>query len=243
MILGIQTTDPSPRPTFNFTAKLFSYMKLNWDGPHMPLLAPIIVGPAGGDGADAVTAGAATANKVPPPPPPPAVPPTHTFSSFPGPSTASQDTPVRDLTPMREPTLVREPTPSPVREPTPFWEPNPDSPRPLSPPPYPRSEDVGPTTSTKPPSPTRQTSFQEDISEGGGDDVSLSKSNEAPPTTATTTGGGAEDSAALTDLSLKLDMCMNRVTTLENEPGVTKKVLGGVVLKLVSRVKRLEGLL
>nr|GEV17539.1 hypothetical protein [Tanacetum cinerariifolium] len=80
------------------------------------------------------------------------------------------------------------------------------------------------TTSRRLPSPTRQTSFQKDISKGGSDSVSLPKSNDAPPTTA---AGGAEDSAALTDLSLKLDMCINRVTTLENELGVTKKVLGG----------------
>nr|GEU74838.1 retrovirus-related Pol polyprotein from transposon TNT 1-94 [Tanacetum cinerariifolium] len=37
--------------------------------------------------------------------------------------------------------------------------------------------------------------------------------------------------------------CINRVTSLENELGVTKKVLGCAVLKLVTRVKRLEGLL
>nr|GEX34006.1 hypothetical protein [Tanacetum cinerariifolium] len=126
------------------------------DGPHMPLLAPMLVVPAGGDGADTAAAGAAATNEVPPPPPPPDVPPIHTSSSTPGPFTAAQDTPVRDPTPMREPT---------------------------------------------------------------------------------------PDSVALTDLSLKLDRCINRVTTLENELGVTKKVLGGVVLKLVSRVKRLEGIL
>nr|GEV78746.1 hypothetical protein [Tanacetum cinerariifolium] len=263
MILGIQTTDPSPRPTFDFTAKLFSNMKLNWDGPHMLLLAPILVVHAGEDGADAAAAGAAAAHEVPPPPPPPPVtppldlPPTHT------PSTATQDTP------------MREPTPSPVREPTTFWEPTPVPPRPPSPPPCTRSEEVGPTTSTagndsisiedslrpfkpwptfqttpsntttstRPPSPTRQTSFLEDISEGGGGYVSSPKSNEAPPTIAAPTGGGAEDSVALTDLSLKLDRCINRVTALENELGVTKKVLGGAVMKLVSRVKRLEGIL
>nr|GEU48374.1 copia protein [Tanacetum cinerariifolium] len=204
MILGIQTTDPSPRPTFDFTAKLFSNMKLNWDGPHMPLLAPMLVVPAGGDGADAAAAGAAAANEVPPPSPPPDVPPTHTSSSTPGPSLAAQDTPVREPTPVRAPTPVREPTPSPVREPTAFREPTPASPRPLSPPPYPRSEEVGPTTSTRPPSPTRQTSFQEDISKGGGDYVSLPKSNEAPPTTAATATGGAEDSAVLIDYLLSL---------------------------------------
>nr|GEX64072.1 xylulose kinase-1 [Tanacetum cinerariifolium] len=157
MILGIQTSDPSPRPAFDFTTKLFSNMKLNWDGPHMPLLAPMLVVPAGGDGADAAVAGATAANEVPPPPPPPVtpspnVPPTHTSSSTPGPSTAEHDTP------------VKEPTP---------------------------------------------------------------------------TAGGAEDSAALTDLSLKLDRCINRVRTLENKLGVTKKVLGGAVLKLFSKVKKL----
>nr|GEU95120.1 hypothetical protein [Tanacetum cinerariifolium] len=203
-------------------------MKLNWDGPHMPLLAPMLVVPAGGDGADAVAAGAAAANEVPPPPPapvtpPPNVPPTHTSSSTPGPSTTAQDTHVRDPTPMREPTPVREPTPSPVREPTTFPEPTPEPPRP-----------------SLPPCPTKQTSFIEDISEDGDGCVSSPKSNKAPPTTA---AGGAEDSVALTDLSLKLDRYINRVTTLENEFGVTKKVFGGVVLNLVSRVKRLEGIL
>nr|GEY00593.1 copia protein [Tanacetum cinerariifolium] len=228
----------------------------------------IQVVPVGGDGADA-----AAANEVPPPPPPPLTPPpdappTHTSSSTQGPSTAAQDTPIRDPTP------VKEPTPSPVREPTTFWEPAPEPPKPPSPP-CTRSEEVGPitftagndsisiedplrpfkpwptsqttpfntTTSTRPPSPTRQTSFLEDINEGGGGYVSSPKSNEAPLTTAATAVDGVEDSVALTDLSLKLDRCINRVTTLENELGVTKKVLGGAVLKLVSRVKRLEGIL
>nr|GEX22979.1 hypothetical protein [Tanacetum cinerariifolium] len=238
---GIQTSDTSPKPTFDFTAKLFSNMKLSWDGPHMPLLAFMLVVLAGGDGADAVAAGAAAVHDVSPPP---IVPLIH---STPGPSSASQVTPmreltlVRDLTPMRDPTLmtdptpVREPTPSPVREPTH------DSPRPPSPPP--RTEEVGPTTSTRPPNPTRHTSIHEDISEGGGDFVSSPQSNEAPQTPAATAAGRAEDFAALTALSLKLDRCLHRVTTLENELGITKKVLGGVVLKLVTRVKRLEGLL
>nr|GEZ94987.1 hypothetical protein [Tanacetum cinerariifolium] len=105
MILGIQTTDPSPRPTFDFTAKLFSNMKLNWDGPHMPLLSPMLVVPAVGDGADAVAAGAAAAHDVSPPP---IVPPTH---STPGPFSAPQVTPVREPTSVRDPTPVREPTP------------------------------------------------------------------------------------------------------------------------------------
>nr|GEZ14038.1 copia protein [Tanacetum cinerariifolium] len=207
---GIQTTDPSPRPTFDFIAKLFSNMKLNYDGPHMPLLAPMLVVPASGDGADAVAAHDVL---------PPSVTPTHSYSSIPGPSSTPQS--------------------SPMREPTP--EPTPDFPRPPFPPP--RSEEVGPTTSIIPPSPTRKPSFHADISEGGGDFVSLPKSNEAPQTLAATTAGGAEDSPALTALSLKLERCINRVTSLENKLSITKKVLGGAVLKLVTRVKRLKGLL
>nr|GEU64217.1 ribonuclease H-like domain-containing protein [Tanacetum cinerariifolium] len=171
-------------------------------------LAPMLVVLAGGDGTDAVAVGAAATHDVPPPPPPHIVPPRHSSSFTSRPSTVAQATLMREPTPVREPTPIREPTPSPVREPTPFREPTPDSLRPPSPPPYPRSEEVSLTTSTRPP-----------------------------------TAGGVEDSAALTELSLKLDRCITRVTTLENELGVTKKVLGGAVLKLVTRVKRLEGLL
>nr|GFC43409.1 hypothetical protein [Tanacetum cinerariifolium] len=101
-------------------------MKLNWDGPHMPLLAPMLVVPATGDGADVVPAGAAATHNISPPP---IVPPTHFSSSTPGPSFAPQVTPVRDPTQVTDLTPVREPTPCPVREPTP------DSPRPPSPPP------------------------------------------------------------------------------------------------------------
>nr|GFA73383.1 JmjC domain-containing protein [Tanacetum cinerariifolium] len=197
MILGIQTTDPFPRPTFDFTAKLFSNMKLNWDGPHMPLLAPMLVVSAGGDAAN-VAAG-------------------------PGPSSAPQVQPKREHSPVWEHSSVREPY--------------------LPPSPPPSSAEVGPTTSSRPPSPSRPPSGPADIHEGGSDFASCPSSNEAPQTPAVTTAGGAEDFAALTALTLKLDKCLHRVTTLENELGITKKVLGGAVLKLVTRVKRLEGLL
>nr|GEY23995.1 ribonuclease H-like domain-containing protein [Tanacetum cinerariifolium] len=188
-----QTTDPSPRPTFDFTAKLFSNMKLNSDGPHMPLLAPMLVVPAARDGADPVA--------------------------------------VQLLHMMYYHLVYLSHILSLL-----FQDP------PLLPSPH-LLEEVGPTTSTRPPNPTRQSSFHVDMSEGGGDFVSSPTSNEAPQTPAATAAGGAEDSAALIALSLKLDRCINRVPSLENELGTTKKVLGGAVLKLVTRVKRLEGLL
>nr|GEW80394.1 reverse transcriptase domain-containing protein [Tanacetum cinerariifolium] len=239
--LSWMTKDPSPRPTFDFTAKLFSNMKLNWDGPHMPLLAPMLVVPVAKDGADVVAVSAAAAHDVSSPP---IVPLTH---STPGSSSAPQVTPVReptlvrDLTSVRDPILVRDLTPVRETTPSPVREPTLDSSRPPSPPL--KTEEVGLTTSTRPPSPTRHTFVHEDISEGGSDFVSLPQSNEALQTPAATAAGRAEDSATLTALSFKLDRCLNRVTTLENELGFTKKVLSGAVLKLVTRVKRLEGLL
>nr|GEV21086.1 hypothetical protein [Tanacetum cinerariifolium] len=105
------------------------------------------------------------------------------------------------------------------------------------------SAEVGPTTYSRPPSPSWPPFGPADIRKGGGAFASSLPSNEAPQTPVATAVGGAEDSAALTALTLKLDECLHRVTTLENELGITKKVLGGSVLKLVTRVKRLEGLL
>nr|GEW10484.1 hypothetical protein [Tanacetum cinerariifolium] len=124
---------------------------------------------------------------------------------------------------------------------SPQWRTYPVSPNPPSPPPS--SATVGPTTSSRPPSPSRHPSGPEDIREGGGDFASSPPSNDAPQTPVATAAGGAEESAALTTLTLKLDECLHRVITLETELGITKKVLGDAVLKLVTRVKRLEGLL
>nr|GEY35435.1 hypothetical protein [Tanacetum cinerariifolium] len=112
-----------------------------------------------------------------------------------------------------------EPSPRPKSEPTP------DSPS--HPSPLPSSTEVGPTTSSRPPSPSRPPSGPADIREGGGDFASSPPSNEVPQTPAATAAGGAENSATLTALTLKLDECLHRVTTLENELGITKKVLGG----------------
>nr|GEW78123.1 retrovirus-related Pol polyprotein from transposon TNT 1-94 [Tanacetum cinerariifolium] len=94
--------------------------------------------------------------------------------------------PVREHTPVREPTPVRDPLPRPEQEPTP------DSPIPPFPPPS--SAAVGPTTSSRPPIPSRYPSVFEDISEGGGDFASSFQSNEAPQTPAAMAAGGAEDS-------------------------------------------------
>ncbi|GKC67397.1 hypothetical protein Tco_1099995, partial [Tanacetum coccineum] len=137
---------------------------------------------------------------------------------------------------------VRQPTPSPVRDP---------SPRPLSPRPSPvrpQSPTRQPTPSpvrqpTPPPSRPSQTNpfpFMEDDFSGGDYYVSPTRSNEAPPTTGQS-AGGAEEPDALTIMSTKLDRCLEKVGVLESELNNTKKTLGSVVLKLVARVKKLEG--
>ncbi|GJY64433.1 hypothetical protein Tco_0465893 [Tanacetum coccineum] len=50
----------------------------------------------------------------------------------------------------------------------------------------------------------------------------------------------AEDPTLLTSLSAKLDRCMGRIDSLETELGTSKKIMGGAILTLVSRVKKLE---
>ncbi|GJZ53529.1 hypothetical protein Tco_0608414 [Tanacetum coccineum] len=137
---------------------------------------------------------------------------------------------------------VRQPTPSPVRDP---------SPRPLSPRPSPvrpQSPTRQPTPSpirqpTPPPSRPSQTNpfpFMEDDFSGGNYYVSPTRSNDAPPTTGQS-AGGAEEPDALTIMSTKLDRCLEKVGVLESELNNTKKTPGSVVLKLVARVKKLEG--
>ncbi|GJW54065.1 hypothetical protein Tco_0098150 [Tanacetum coccineum] len=115
--------------------------------------------------------------------------------------------------PVRPQSPTRQPTPSPVRQPTP------------------------------PPSRPSQTNpfpFMEDDFSGGDYYVSPTRSNDAPPNTGQS-AGGAEEPDALTIMSTKLDRCLEKVGVLESELNNTKKTLGSVVLKLVSRVKKLKG--
>ncbi|GJR26280.1 hypothetical protein Tco_1102512 [Tanacetum coccineum] len=60
------------------------------------------------------------------------------------------------------------------------------------------------------------------------------------PTTTAAAAGRAADPALLTSLSAKIDRCMGRIDSLETELGTSKKIMGGAILTLVSRVKKLE---
>ncbi|GJZ13619.1 hypothetical protein Tco_0548849 [Tanacetum coccineum] len=50
-------------------------------------------------------------------------------------------------------------------------------------------------------------------------------------------GKGKKDPVLLTSLSAKIDRCMGRINSLETELGTSKKIMGGAILTLVSRVK------
>ncbi|GJT02139.1 hypothetical protein Tco_0823308 [Tanacetum coccineum] len=53
MLVAIETADRTPRPTFGFTRKLFSNMKLKWEGEEIPLTPPMLaIAAAGNDAAD-----------------------------------------------------------------------------------------------------------------------------------------------------------------------------------------------
>ncbi|GKF92779.1 hypothetical protein Tco_0279498, partial [Tanacetum coccineum] len=60
------------------------------------------------------------------------------------------------------------------------------------------------------------------------------------PTPTADAAGRAADPVLLTSLSAKIDRCMGRIDSLETELGTSKKILGGAILTLVSRVKKLE---
>ncbi|GJU74151.1 putative ribonuclease H-like domain-containing protein [Tanacetum coccineum] len=233
-ILGIQTDDTTPKAIGRFSSKMFANMKLKFAGEPMPLLAAMLPGgPVDGGAANA-------AGGNPPPPPPPAnlgVDAAADAAAVPQPTS-----PLVEPQPVSTSSPVRQPTPSPVRDP---------SPRPLSPRPSPvrpQSPTRQPTPSpvrqpTPPPSRPSQTNpfpFMEDDFSGGDYYVSPTRSNDAPPTTGQS-AGGAEEPDALTIMSTKLDRCLEKVGVLESELNNTKKTLGSAVLKLVARVKKLEG--
>ncbi|GKA82301.1 hypothetical protein Tco_0789049 [Tanacetum coccineum] len=82
-------------------------------------------------------------------------------------------------------------------------------------------------------------SMEDDTTHGGFHEESPVRPDDAPTPTADA-AGRAEDPAILTALSAKIDRCMGRIDSLETELGTSKKVMGGAILTLVSRVKKLE---
>ncbi|GKA43448.1 hypothetical protein Tco_0736172 [Tanacetum coccineum] len=82
-------------------------------------------------------------------------------------------------------------------------------------------------------------SMEDDTTHGGFHEESPGRPDDAPTPTADA-AGRAEDPALLTSLSAKLDRCMGRIDSLETELGTSKKIMGGAILTLVSRVKKLE---
>ncbi|GKA67925.1 hypothetical protein Tco_0767842 [Tanacetum coccineum] len=233
MILGIQTTDPTPKAIGVFSSKLFANMKLKFEGDHMPLLAAMLPRENMGAGAS-VPAGDGSSSPPPPlvtPQPSPRTEEVDTTPSIPSPtpslrpwptreSTSASSPQIEQSTPLRHPSPVRQRTPSPARQltPSPVRQPSPK---------------VVHSSETNP------SPFMEDDNAGGDFYVSPNRSYEAPPTTGQP-AGGAEEPDALTILSSKLDRCMDQIGALETELKETKKTLGGAVLTLVGRVKHLE---
>ncbi|GJT35025.1 putative ribonuclease H-like domain-containing protein [Tanacetum coccineum] len=82
-------------------------------------------------------------------------------------------------------------------------------------------------------------SMEDDTILGGFHEETHVGPDDAPTTTADA-AGRAEDPTLLTSLSAKIDRCMGRIDLLETELGTSKKIMGGAILTLVSRVKKLE---
>ncbi|GJW11572.1 hypothetical protein Tco_1577399 [Tanacetum coccineum] len=267
------------------TPKLFSNMKLKWEGEAIPLTPPMLaIAAAGNVAADeehvpahAVAGSPAEAHPVPHPPPfspvreptPERLPETEWVVPIP----VSPITDWRPWPSVPAPSPIRDPTPEPASPPTPpaqtlrFEEPlvfgpvpkpagyvDPDTIDPIifGPPPRPYDfvdpaleESVifgplpRPANYIEPEDIDNLISMEDDTILGGFHEESHAGPDDAPTPTADA-AGRAEDPALLTSLSAKIDRCMGRIDSLETELGTSKKIMGGAILTLVSRVKKLE---
>ncbi|GJT51591.1 hypothetical protein Tco_0977748 [Tanacetum coccineum] len=304
MIVALETADRTPRPTFDFTRKMFANMKFKWEGQPIPLTTPMLAiaaagnDAAGGDdaanednaAANEAAGSAAEAHLVPHSPPvspvrepTPEQQPVSQRPSSPSPTIPETEwvvpnpvSPVTDwrpwpYVPVHSP--IRDPTPEPESPPTPpaqtfiFEEPlvfgpeprpagyvDPDVIEPIIFGPQPRPHGyvdpdfVEPIIFGPQPRPDNYLepedldniiSMEDDTTHGGFHVESPVRPDDAPTPTADA-AGRAEDPALLTGLSAKLDRCMGRIDSLETELGKSKKIMGGAILTLVSRVKKLE---
>ncbi|GJV54307.1 hypothetical protein Tco_1450048 [Tanacetum coccineum] len=298
MIVALETADRTPRPTFDFTRKMFANMKFKWEGQPIPLTPPMLAIAAAADdaanednaAANEAAGSAAEAHLVPHSPPaspvreptperqpvserPPSPSPTIPETEWVVPNPVSPVTDWRPwpYVPVHSP--IRDPTPEPVSPPTPpaqtfiFEEPlvfgpeprpagyvDPDVIEPIifGPQPKPHGyvdpDFVEPIIFGPQPRPDNYLepedldniiSMEDDTTHGGFHVESPVRPDDAPTPTADA-AGRAEDPALLTGLSAKLDRCMGRIDSLETELGKSKKLMGGAILTLVSRVKKLE---
>ncbi|GKC19954.1 hypothetical protein Tco_1022104 [Tanacetum coccineum] len=262
MLVAIETADRTPRPTFGFTRKLFSNMKLKWEGEEIPLTPPMLaIAAAGNDDADdddAANEDTAAANEAA----------GNAAEAHPVPHSPPVS-PVREPTPERQPASERpsSPSPTPPAQTFSFEDPlafgpaprpdgyvDPDDFKPILFGPHPRPSDFvdpdlkEPVIFGPPPRPDdyiepedidNLVSMKDDTIHGGFHVESPVGPDDASTPTADA-AGRAEDPTLLTSLSAKLDRCMGRIDSLETELGTTKKLMGGAILTLVSRVKKLE---
>ncbi|GKF18572.1 hypothetical protein Tco_0063490, partial [Tanacetum coccineum] len=121
MIVALETADRTPRPTFAFTRKMFANMKFKWEGQPIPLTPPMLAIAAAGDDAagsddaaneDNVVVNEAVGSAVEAP----LVPHSTSVS------------PVQEPTPEQQPISERPPSPSPTIPETEWVVPNPVSP-------------------------------------------------------------------------------------------------------------------
>ncbi|GJV53231.1 hypothetical protein Tco_1448972 [Tanacetum coccineum] len=232
MIVAIETADRTPRPTFGFTRKLFANMRFKWEGQPMPLTPPMLAIAAAGDAADEEHAAAHEAAEWVVPNP---VSPVTDWRPWPS---VPAHSPIRDTTP--EPAPARDVDPDVIDsiifgpQPRPHGYVDPDFVEPIIFGPHP-----SPDNYLEPEDLDNLLSMDDDTTHGGFHVESPVRPDDAP-TPITDAAGRAEDPVLLTSLSEKLDRCMGRIDSLETELGTTKKTMGGAILTLVSRVKKLE---
>ncbi|GJW90924.1 hypothetical protein Tco_0168477 [Tanacetum coccineum] len=121
MIVALETADRTPRPTFDFTRKIFANMKFKWEGQPIPLTPPMLAIAAAGDDAagddDAANEDTAAVNEA-----------AGSAAEAPLVPHSPPVSPVREPTPEQQPVSQRPSSPSPTIPETEWVVPTPVSP-------------------------------------------------------------------------------------------------------------------
>ncbi|GJV91206.1 hypothetical protein Tco_1539019 [Tanacetum coccineum] len=212
--VAIETADRTPRPTSAFTRKLFSNMRLKWAGEEIPLTPPMLAIAAAGDAADEENAAAHEAAGE-------STPERQPETEWVVPNPVSPGT---DWRPWPSVPAPRPPTPPAqtfsFEEPLVFG----PVPKPAG---YVDPDTIDPIIFGPPPVPHECCDFY------------IAGACDAPHNA--DAAARAEDPAILNKFNLqKIGRCMGTDRSLESEWETSKKIIGGAILTLVSRVKKLE---
>ncbi|GJR57070.1 putative ribonuclease H-like domain-containing protein [Tanacetum coccineum] len=223
LILNIQPENKHPYLAVSLTKKIFGNMKRGFQGAPRPLLPSMLLvatNPIAGQ----EHAAQAQTQPIPPPPPIPSPTPTPIPTSTSPPPIIPSPTPTPIPTSTSPPPIIPSPTPTPIPTST---SPPPIIPSPTPPPiPTPTSPPPPPPPETEPP--TDEHIYEEQSPVHHHFSPSQAQAPSHMPTD---------------DLLQTVPKLISRIDSLELDLKQTKLTMGNAIVKLVKKVKKLEGFL